>query len=118
LWINLIFLMALCLVPFATSVLGERDARVGFMLYACVMALVTLLSAGMSAYGLREPFLDASGLRPGVRRDMILSPLSSGAIFLIAVGLAYANLTNAAHWIVLLIFPISAMLGSRSRGSA
>ena len=43
--------MALCLVPFASSVLGEHSSsRFAFVLYAVVMALAEILSAVASAY--------------------------------------------------------------------
>lgn len=48
LWMNLLYLMALCLVPFASNVLSEHSgSRVAFVLYAVVMTLVSLLSAGV-----------------------------------------------------------------------
>src|SRR3712207_7008906 len=55
LWMNLLYLLALCLVPFASSALAEHGgSRFAFALYAGVMALTNLLSAGLSAYGLRS----------------------------------------------------------------
>src|SRR6185437_6822107 len=57
LWLNLLYLLSLCLVPFATSLLSDHSDRISFVVYTCVMALVMLLSAGLSAYGLRAPYL-------------------------------------------------------------
>lgn len=118
LWLNLLYLMALCLVPFASSVLGEHGSRFAFVLYAAVMTLVEMLSAGLSAYGLREPFLAGRDLRSGPRQDMILSPLLTGAIFAIAAGMALGNLTRVAHWTLLTIVPVTAFFGSRTRKPA
>jgi uncharacterized membrane protein len=118
LWINLLYLMALCLVPFASSVLGEHGSRFAFVLYAAVMTLVEMLSAGMSAYGLREPFLAGPDLRPGLRQDMVLSPLLTGAIFAIAAGMAFGNLARIAHWTLLTVVPVMAFFGSRTRKPA
>jgi uncharacterized membrane protein len=118
LWINLLYLMALCLVPFASSVLGEHDSRFAFVLYAAVMTLIEMLSAGMSAYGLRAPFLAGPALRPGLWQDMVLSPLLAGAIFAIAAGMALGNLTRIAHWTLLTVMPVMAFFGSRTRKSA
>jgi uncharacterized membrane protein len=117
LWVNLLYLMALCLVPFASSALAEHSGnRFVFVLYAIVMVLVEVLSAGMSAYGLREPFLRAQ-LKPEsrLRRDMILSPLVAGTIFAIGAALALGGLVRAAHWILVMIIPAMAFFGSRTR---
>ncbi|MGA9868650.1 MAG: TMEM175 family protein [Acetobacteraceae bacterium] len=115
LWLNLIYLMTLSLIPFATSVLSEHSSRIGFMVYGLVMALSLSLSTALSAYGLRAPFLIEGDLRPGVRKDMILSPLFTAVIFLGSVGLAFAHLEEAAHWSLLLIVPALAFFGSRAR---
>ena len=115
LWLNLAYLLALCLVPFVTSVLSEHRSRVGFILYAVVMALVSLLSAGLSAYGLRTLFLARPALQPGVRQDMILSPVATGALFLVSAGLALGGWIRVAHWALLVIVPVSMYFGSRSR---
>ncbi len=118
LWINLLYLMALCLVPFASSVLSEHGGRFAFVLYAVVMMLVEMLSAGLSAYSLRRPFLAVSDLQPGLRQDMILSPLLMGVIFLIAGGMAAGYRVTMAHWTLLMIAPVMTFFGSRSRRPA
>lgn len=118
LWINLLYLMALCLVPFASSVLSEHGSRFAFVLYAAVMTLVDMLSAGLSAYGLREPFLATPDLAPSIRQDMVLSPLLTGAVFVVAAGMALGDLVTVAHWTLLMIVPVVAFFGSRSRESA
>jgi uncharacterized membrane protein len=92
LWMNLLFLMALCLVPFASSVLSEHGSRIAFILYTAVMTLVALLSAGLSAYGLRRPLLADPDLRSGLRRDMVFSPFLTGIIFVVAAIMALGNL--------------------------
>lgn len=114
LWVNLIYLMALCLVPFVSSVLGEHsDDRFAFVLYAALMALADLLSAGVSTYALREPLL-AKALSSELRQDLIMSPFLVSVIFMIAGGLALVGFTKGAHWTLLLIVPIMAFFGSRT----
>jgi len=115
LWLNLVYLMTLSLIPFATSVLSEHSSRIGFMVYGLVLALSLLLSTALSAYGLRAPFLVKGNLRPGARQDMILSPFLTALIFLGSVGLAFAHLEEIAHWSLLLIVPAQAFFGSRAR---
>jgi uncharacterized membrane protein len=118
LWLNLLYLLSLCLVPFATSLLSDHSDRISLAVYTCVMALVMLLSAGLSAYGLRAPYLAAAELRPGVRQDMILSPFLTGAIFLASAALALAERATLAHWVLIPIMPISVWFGSRARNIA
>jgi uncharacterized membrane protein len=93
LWLNLFYLMALCLVPFASGMLSEHG-------------------------GLRAPFLVMTNLRPGIRQDMILSPLLIGAVFLLSAGLAVGERMRAAHWMLLMIVPVASFFGSRNRRPA
>jgi uncharacterized membrane protein len=115
LWLNLFYLLALCLVPFGSSVLNAHASSLGFAVYAGVMTLSLLLAAVLSAYSLRPPFLVEAGLPPGVREDLILPPLLSGIIFLLATGLAIGGWVNAAHWSLLLIIAVSAYFGMRTK---
>jgi uncharacterized membrane protein len=46
-WLNLLYLLALCLVPFASGSLSEHGNRVTFILYTVVMMVGSLLSAGL-----------------------------------------------------------------------
>jgi uncharacterized membrane protein len=115
LWFNLVYLMGICVIPFATSVLSEHGGRVGFMLYVGVLAVETLISTALAMYALRPPFLEENRLRTAARHDMVFSPLVTTTIFLASAGLAYANLLSLAHWTLFLIFPVLWFFGSRSR---
>jgi len=115
LWLNLLYLLFLCLVPFVTSLLSEHSGRTSSIVYAGVMALLMLLSAGLSAYGLRAPYLSAPDLRPGARQDMIVSPFLTGVIFLASAALALGERVSLAHWVLVLIVPASVWFGSRAR---
>lgn len=117
LWINLIYLMALCLVPFASSVLGEHGSRYPFAIYAAVMAVIDTLSAILSAYALRPPFL-AGPLFPGQRLNMILAPALIAVVFAAAAAMALGGRVDVAPWILLLIVPVMWFFGSRARRSA
>lgn len=116
LWINLFFLLALCLVPFASSVLSENSQnRFAFALYAGVMAILDLLSATLSAYCLRTPFLrPGTGPRSAQRQEMIFSPLLNAIIFATSAALGIAGLLHPAHWLLLAIVPVMAFFGARS----
>jgi uncharacterized membrane protein len=119
LWLNLFYLMVLCLVPFASSVLGEHGGnRFAFVLYAAVLTATELLSASLSVVGLREPFLKASAeLGSALWHDMVLSPLLAGAIFAGSAILAWMGLLALAHWSLVAIIPGMSFFGSRSRNA-
>lgn len=114
LWLNLAYLMVLCLVPFATNVFSEHGSGVAFAFYTLVMALLTLLAALLAAYVLRPPFLNEAGIHSHVRQDRVLAPLSSSAIFLLATVLAASGRDSAAHWVLLLMLPVSFHTGRRA----
>lgn len=118
LWLNLLYLLTLCLVPFVTGILTEHGSRIGFILYSVLMALVSLLSGTLSVYALRPPFLADPGLPAGNRRDMTASPLLTGMVFLVAAGLAFEDWTRLSHWSLLVIVPIAILFGARRHGAA
>jgi uncharacterized membrane protein len=115
LWINLLYLMSLCLVPFASSVLSEHgNNRFAFVLYAAVMIIVEALSAVLSSHCLRSPYLAQPDMPPRMRQDMVLSPLLTAAVFFLAGAIALGNFIRAAHWTLLLIVPVMAFFGSHA----
>lgn len=95
-----------------TGVLGERSGF-GFTLYTIVMAVVEMLSAGLSAYGLRPPFLSRSDLTAEARQDMTLLPLLTAFIFLVSTAFAFGNKAGLAHWSLLAIVLVSIFFGAR-----
>lgn len=115
LWLNLLFLMVLCLVPFVSSVLSEYSSRFAFVLYATVMALLCILSTVLSAYGLRKPFLATPDLRPNQWQDMVFAPLLTGLVLMIAAGMALGGLERTAGWSLWAILPVMTFFGHRSR---
>jgi uncharacterized membrane protein len=115
LWLNLIYLMMLSLVPFATQLLGEHRDRYAFASYGLVMVLVSLLSACVSLYGLQERFLRTPDLRRGVKLDMVLAPFLNGVVFLIAAVIALLYEARIAGWFLLMLIPASAFPGSLGR---
>ena len=117
LWLNLVYLMVLCLVPFASSVLGEHASRYPFALYAAVMAVLYVLSSMLSAYAIRAPFL-AEPITRAERQEGVLAPLLTALVFAVAVALALGWMLRAAHWILLLIVPVMWFFGSQARRAA
>ena len=115
LWLNLLYLMTLCLVPFVTSVLSGHGGRDAFVLYAIVLAAVSALSTLLTAYGVRAPFIGERHVPAAVKRALVLVPLLTGAIFLGAAALALAVGDGIASWTLLLIVPVSILFNRRHR---
>ena len=68
--------------------------------------------------GLRNVWLRGTRpLQPGARQDMILSPLFTAIVFLIATGLALGDWVRFAHLSLLMIVPVSFFFGSRTRNA-
>ena len=57
-WLNVVYLLPVCLIPFASSVLGEyHDEPVALHLYGTVLIAATLLRTVLYAYVMRRPEL-------------------------------------------------------------
>lgn len=116
LWLNLVYLLVLCLVPFGTSVFSAHQNHIAFAFYGLVMTLLMLVSAVISVYALRPPFLVEAALPPAVRQDIILSPLMSGGVFAVSTLLAASDHDDAAHWVLVLMIPALIWSGRRAAG--
>jgi uncharacterized membrane protein len=114
-WINLLFLMTIGFVPFASSVLSSHENVVGYVLYDGTMVAAALLSAATRAYASSGDRLIDAGLDPAVRRRSLSGPLRVGAAFGAALILAVVA-PHFARWAFLLL--ILAGLGQRARGTA
>ena len=116
-WLNLVYLLALCLVPFASSTLGAHgESRIAFALYAGVMAFTDVLSAAVSVYAIRVPFAAAQTVaRRGLRTAMIGAPLLGGLLFALSATVALAGWVRLAHWTLLVIIPAMSTLGRWAR---
>jgi uncharacterized membrane protein len=112
LWLNLAFLMTICIVPFSTAVNSTYGNLTAAILYLGTLAATSLTSALVSVYGLRMPDLVSPNLRPGLRRDLVLSPLLTAAICITAIGVSLLSL-NAGRYFLFLIAPASAYAGAR-----
>lgn len=57
-WINLLFLMPVCLIPFGAKLIGEYPAEpIALHMYAAIVLSAALMRLGMYAYVVRRPQL-------------------------------------------------------------
>ena len=112
LWLNLFFLMSVGLVPFVTALLSQNGTRIALILYSGTLAVTSLFSAAISLHAVRGPDLIDAAVPHGIRRDLILSPLLTAAVFALSVALAFVSQTWA-RYVLLLLVPASMYAGAR-----
>jgi uncharacterized membrane protein len=103
-WLNLLFLMAIGFVPFASSVLSEHPNATAYALYDATMAVAALLSAALWGYAIAGDRLVRPGLAPRIRRQSLVSPLLVARVFLLSAVAAHCDV-RAGRWVWLLLIP-------------
>jgi uncharacterized membrane protein len=103
-WLNFLFLMAVCLVPFTTAVLAENTGRVATTVYAGVMLVNSFLLWFMWYYASRSGFVDGSLSRSARRHESALG-LISMSVFVLAILVAQVSPDSARLLFFLLLIP-------------
>jgi uncharacterized membrane protein len=103
-WLNLLFLMSIGFVPFASSVLSEHPNATSYALYDGTMAVVALLSAALWGYAIAGDRLVRPGLAPEIRRRSLVGPLMVAGVFVISAIAAQYDI-RAGRWVWLLLIP-------------
>lgn len=89
--LNLLMLMSIAFIPFPTSIISENGNRTATIFYALAIIVTGLLSALLWWYAAWENRLvDKSVDKQEVRRNL-LSILTTPAVFLLSIGLAFIN---------------------------
>ncbi len=88
LYLNLLLLMAIAFVPFPTAVLSESGNRTATIFYALVMTLTGLLSGAQWWYASSHRLIEEP---PSSRRHTFMGVLTTPAIFLLSIGIAYID---------------------------
>lgn len=91
LWINILFFMFVCLVPFTTRLVGRYDRQeIALVLYGLNLMAIGLASLAHWRYAARAGLLHAEGgeaqMRKATRRLLL-----GAALFSIAIALAFVN---------------------------
>jgi len=114
-WLNMLFLMTIGFVPFASSVLSEHPNATAHALYDGTMACASLLSAALWGYAITGDRLVPAGLPADVRRRSLVGPLRVAAVFVLSGVLAQFN-EHAGRWAWLLLIPAAVEWHGRHRG--
>jgi uncharacterized membrane protein len=104
LWLNIVFFMFVCLIPFTTRLVGAYDGQeIALVLYGVNLIAISLMALIHWRYaaraGLLDPAAGAGEMRQATRRILI-----GVALFGSAVGLAFVS--PRASLIVFLIVPL------------
>lgn len=104
-WLNLLFLLPACLIPFAASVIGKYPDQPNAMyIYGIVMIAVTIMRVVLYHYVLRRPQLLRSGVGaagPGFALTIAASPIA-----LYALALALATTSTTASLFIFFSVPV------------
>jgi uncharacterized membrane protein len=111
-WLNLLFLMAVALVPFVTAVLSQSKTQTAMILYSGTLGLTMALSAAMSAYAMGRPELIDAGMSASLRRSLVLSPAFSAGAFVVSLLAALFDPTLSRYALLLLV-PAALFPGAR-----
>lgn len=103
-WLNLLFLMAIGFVPFASAVLSEHFDPAAVTLYDGTMAAASLLSAAIWGYAIRGDRLVEPGLDAQTRHRSLAGPLTIAAVFMVSAIAAQSDV-RIGRWIWLLLIP-------------
>jgi uncharacterized membrane protein len=103
-WLNLLFLMTIGFVPFASAVLSEHANATAFALYDGTMAAASLMSAAIWGYAIAGDRLVEPGLHPQTRHRSLAGPLTVAAVFIVS-AIAVQWSIHVGRWALLLLIP-------------
>ena len=108
-WLNIIYLLPVCLIPFAASVLGEyHDQPAALHLYGAVLISASLLRTLLYAYVMRRPALLWE--EPSVNERRFGSLLSLGVIVLYLAAMIVASWLPTLSLLLYLSVPFTYFL--------
>ncbi len=102
LWLNLLFLMAVALIPFVTTVLSDSGGPLPTMLYAGVLLWSSLFTAAMWWHASRDPELMPADVPLSLRRSGLITPLLVAGVFALSMVVAHLAGSGPGQWTWLL----------------
>ncbi|WP_327050816.1 TMEM175 family protein [Halomicrococcus gelatinilyticus] len=112
LWLNLLFLLVVGFLPYATAMFSTYPGRFGVMFYAGAQALTGFVLATTWAYAARKDLV-AEGLTSRLVGIQAARFVASPLVFLLSMGVALADpLLAIATWVLLV--PVTAFFETRT----
>ena len=103
-WLNLLYLLALATIPYATAVLAEHPGRTGTILYASTLAVVSCISALLWWALSRDPDIVPHEPARHAMQVGTATSLAAAAIFASSIGIAMIGTTLARCFWILVLF--------------
>ena len=103
-WLDLLYLLALACVPFATSLTAEHPGRTSAIVYAGVLGLASLISTALWWHVGRRPEIEANAEAFREMRLATLMSLVSTGVFLLSIAVAFLSSDLAKYFWVLVFF--------------
>jgi uncharacterized membrane protein len=119
-WMNLVFLFPVCLMPFASALLGGGFGNeVSWILYCWVIVGASAANVALTLVATRQAGRLVGGVIPRERLYRIARAASPGLAFGLSLVLANAGFLGIAHWLWLTIplFMLSADLLLKPRNA-
>jgi len=110
-WLNLLFLLMVAFVPYATSVFSTYPGRFGVMFLAGVLALTGFSLAALWLYASRKELIEG-GITSRTTEIQAARFLASPMVFVVSI-VAAAFDSTVAVFLWLLLIPINAALQSK-----
>ena len=104
-WLNVIFLLAIGLVPFVTSVIAENPGVTATVLYASLMAVIGLALTLIWGYAWVAGLI-SEAVDEGHKRAVFWISAAGSAAFFVSIPIAFWN-AGAAKYFWLVLIPIS-----------
>jgi uncharacterized membrane protein len=112
LFLNLLVLMVIGFIPFPSSLISENPGSTATIFYALTMVLAGLLMLVLWAHAVRHNRLIDPAITKKQRWREVAAPLSTVAIFLVSVGIAFFS-ADLARLSWLLILPSSLIVNRK-----
>ena len=106
-WLNLFFLMALCVIPFSAELVGTYKSPFTLTFYFANLSLVGLFQAGIWFRALTHGDLIRKNLHPHYVRYMSVRMITPVLVFLLAIPLSYLHLGFSTSINILSHYPIT-----------
>jgi uncharacterized membrane protein len=103
-WLDLVYLLVLACVPFATSLTSEYPSRTATIVYAGVLGLASLISAVLWWHVGRRPEILANTRANREMRLATLMSLVSAGVFAVSIAVAFLSSDLAKYFWVLVFF--------------
>ena len=106
-WLNLLYLLFIVTIPFATTVLSTHYGKLSVIIYAATMACAGYTNTILRIYSTKGNRLVSGKLGHAYIKKAILLSLIAPSGFIISIGLAFLNPSIGQYfWIAMLIVHI------------